>query len=104
MSPPTPLFRRWQHSFEEDHDGVQVYRPAEFNFPPARGRSGLEFQPDGAFIRYAIGRGDAPAPQPGRWRMAAPSRWNVQQDSPGAAEQTIDIVRVDDQILEIRQS
>ena len=104
MTPPNPLFRRWQHSFEEDHGDIQVYRPAEFNFPPARGRSGLEFRPDGAYIRYAIGRGDAPAPQPGRWRMAAPNRLEIQQQSTGAAEQSMEIVRVDDQILEIRQS
>lgn len=35
----------WTHSFEEDADGVEVYRPtASFAFPPSRrGRAVLEF-------------------------------------------------------------
>ena len=36
----------WTHSFEEDADGVEVYRPtATFPFPPSRkGRKVLEFE------------------------------------------------------------
>jgi len=35
----------WTHSFEEDADGIEVYRPtATFAFPPSRkGRKVLEF-------------------------------------------------------------
>ena len=35
----------WTHSFEEDFDGIEVYRPtASFAFPPSRkGREVLEF-------------------------------------------------------------
>lgn len=35
----------WTHSFEEDTDGIEVYRPtATFAFPPSRkGRKVLEF-------------------------------------------------------------
>lgn len=59
---------RWTHSFEEDHDGVSVYRHDDFAFPPARGRRGVEFRPDGSFVEWRIGRGDAPEPGPaGRW-------------------------------------
>ena len=37
----------WTHSFEEDADGIEVYRPtATFVFPPSRkGRKVLEFGP-----------------------------------------------------------
>ncbi|MFI5893460.1 hypothetical protein ACIA5D_25485 [Actinoplanes sp. NPDC051513] len=62
---------RWTHSHEEDHDGVEVYRPAGYDFPPARGRSGIEFRPDGTYIDWAIGRGDANEARPGRWEPAA---------------------------------
>ncbi len=42
---------RWTHSFEEDHDGISVYRRDDFAFPPARGRRGVEFRPDGTLRR-----------------------------------------------------
>jgi hypothetical protein len=62
------LVGRWTHSFEEDHDGVTVYRHDDFAFPPARGRRGVEFRPDGSFSELLIGRGDAPEPgAAGRW-------------------------------------
>lgn len=40
---------RWTHSFEEDTDGVEVYRPsATFAFPPSRrGRKVLQFSGGG---------------------------------------------------------
>lgn len=45
-----------------------MYRRDDFAFPPARGRRGVEFRPDGTLIEYAIGRGDAPEARPaGRW-------------------------------------
>jgi hypothetical protein len=56
------LAGRWTHSFEEDHDGITVYRRADFTFPPARGRRGVEFRPDGTFTELSPGRADAPEP------------------------------------------
>lgn len=44
---PESIFRKWGHSFEEDSDGVTVYRPSDFSFPRARGRAGIEFKADG---------------------------------------------------------
>ncbi|MEU4197353.1 hypothetical protein AB0E69_36030 [Kribbella sp. NPDC026611] len=59
---------RWTHSFEEDHDGVTVYRHENYAFPPARGRRGVEFHADGTYRQLQIGRGDAPSPgATGRW-------------------------------------
>lgn len=46
----------WTHSFEEDADGIEVYRPtATFAFPPSRkGRKVLEFgAPAGAMAQGA---------------------------------------------------
>lgn len=70
MTAPHALHGRWMHSFEEDHDGITVYRPADFPFPPARGRDGIEFGADGSFIDWRIGRGDANEARPGRWEPA----------------------------------
>jgi hypothetical protein len=49
---------------------VAVYRRDDFAFPPARGRRGVEFGPDGSFVDWAIGRGDAPEPRRGRWQSS----------------------------------
>lgn len=104
QTPPAQLFKHWQHSFEEDHGDIQVFRPAEYPFPPARGRAGIEFRSDGTSVRYAIGRGDAPSAQLGQWRMTGQNRLQVQsQASSEAAGGNIEIVRVDDSILEVRQ-
>jgi hypothetical protein len=68
------LTGRWTHSFEEDHDGLTVYRRDDFAFPPARGRRGVEFGADGTFTDWLIGRGDAPQADAqgnsGRWSAA----------------------------------
>ncbi|WP_197725454.1 hypothetical protein [Actinoplanes sp. OR16] len=61
---------RWMHSFEEDHDGIRIYRPDDWDFPRARGRSGIEFRDDGTYVDWAIGRGDADEARPGRWEQA----------------------------------
>ncbi|MGU3436258.1 M20/M25/M40 family metallo-hydrolase [Actinomycetes bacterium M1A6_2h] len=58
---------RWTHSFEEDHDDVTVYRPHDYDFPRARGRAGLEFRPDGSFVDWSVGAGDARTSRPGSW-------------------------------------
>jgi len=58
---------RWTHSYEEDHDGISVYRRDDFTFPPARARRGVEFRPDGTFVEWVIGRADAPEGRTGRW-------------------------------------
>ena len=57
---PPELIRRWVHAHEEDEGDVRVYRPAGYDLPPARGRRGLEFRPDGEVIVYGPGPADKP--------------------------------------------
>lgn len=47
---------------------MSVYRRDDFAFPPARGRRGVEFRPDGVFVEWMIGRGDAPEARTGWWQ------------------------------------
>ena len=63
----TDLHGRWVHSHEEDHDGIKVYRPESYAFPPARGRGGVEFGPDGSFVDWGPGAADVPQGKPGSW-------------------------------------
>ena len=87
------LLQRWTHSFEEDHEGVVVYRPADFAFPRARGRAGIEFLADGSFVDLAIGRGDAPEPRlGGMWRIDEDGRLII---TSGAGERRVmDVVEL----------
>jgi hypothetical protein len=63
---PPELFRRWVHVREEDEGDLRVYRPAGSELPPARGRRGIEFRPDGELLVYAPGPADRPTASPGR--------------------------------------
>jgi hypothetical protein len=60
------LSGRWMHSREEDEGDVQVYRPADWAFPPARGRRGIEFGPGGELLLIGPGPTDRPQARAGR--------------------------------------
>lgn len=91
---------RWLHSFEEDHDGIRVYRPDTYPFPRARGRGGIEFSPEGKFVDWGPGRADAPEPTDGVWVSGAqPERFEV---SVGERHRVIDIVTATPDKLELR--
>ena len=63
------LERRWVHSHEEDAPGEMVFRPADHDFPPSRGRLAFEFRPDGSYAEAAIGPADVPLAVTGSWRL-----------------------------------
>jgi hypothetical protein len=63
------LVGTWLHAHEEDTDGEAVYRPADFDFPPARGRRGYEFRPDLTGAVIGIAARDGTARTPCTWRL-----------------------------------
>ena len=77
----TGLEGSWTHSFEEDIDGVEVYRPtATFAFPPSRrGRTVLQFSlGDDQIVSVAAmqsGLDDRP-------RAVAPPAFNIIEATP----------------------
>lgn len=101
---PGGLFQRWMHSFEEDNEGVTVYRPADYPFPPARGRGGMEFASDGRFIDRPVGRGDAQDTVVGRWELAGGGRLTVTVPGSGRPERELEIVHCDERVLKLRQA
>jgi hypothetical protein len=96
-----PLLKSWIHSNEEDGNGVTVYRPDGFAFPPSRGRDGIEFRPDGVAMLSDSGRDDR-----GRSRLAS---WRILDDAlielsvPGSLRAgRMTIVECNDAILRVR--
>ncbi|MEU4212387.1 hypothetical protein AB0F13_20705 [Streptomyces sp. NPDC026206] len=100
--PSSSLFQSWVHSFEEDADGAAVYRPADYPFPPARGRRGLEFARDGTFIDHPIGRGDAPDTVPGHWQLAEGRLLTVSFPAAERPDRRWEILHCDEHVLKIR--
>ena len=104
MSDLSPdIFQRWGHSREEDTGDVTVYRPASFDFPPARGRRGIELQADGELVYWEIGRGDDEQPVRGRWEPAGPGQLRLTYEGGARPPQLLEIAEADDQVLKVRQ-
>ena len=66
------LCRRWVHSHEEDSAAEQVFRPADYAFPPSRGREAFECQSDGSLRADRPGATDKTASSSGRWEWREP--------------------------------
>jgi hypothetical protein len=66
----TLLVRAWVHSHEDDTETAAVYRPAEFPFPPARGRTGFQLHPDGTLTARKPGPTDRSVVAAGTWQLA----------------------------------
>ncbi len=96
----TDLRGRWYHSFEEDHDGIQVYRPETYDFPPARGRGSVEFGPDGRFLDWSPGAADAPESTPGSW--VADETLERLEVTVGDRHRVVDVVSHQPDKLELR--
>jgi hypothetical protein len=98
---PDELFRRWLHSHEEDEGDLRVYRPAGYDLPPARGRRGLEFRPDGELLVLGPGPTDKPQESTGRWEPAGEHHARVRL--PTADEpKDLEIVSVEPDRLAVR--
>jgi len=52
------LVGSWSHSHEEDHDGLQVFRPGDDELPPSRGRTTLTLRADATAVAGTPGPAD----------------------------------------------
>ncbi len=57
----------WMHSREEDDDDRIVFRPHDYAFPPARGRSGFTLTEEGAVRTASPGPDDRLLKTEGSW-------------------------------------
>ncbi len=94
------LFRHWVHSFEDDSTGYRAFRPADYAFPPARGREGFEIQKGGAFVHYAIGPADGSIAVSGTWTMKGNNTLSVKLEE--GAEMEIQILELSKDMLKVK--
>ena len=61
----------WIHSHEEDTDTETVYRPADYDFPLSRGRTGFDLKPDNKLAETNIAPTDGTVENDGSWQLKA---------------------------------
>jgi hypothetical protein len=99
---PSALFRRWVHVREEDSADIRVYRPADRPLPPARGRDGIEFHPDGTFVDWEPGPVDAPVTSGEKtWTTDGTDTVRL-RDRAGRTAVVLKIAAVTDDVLRLR--
>ena len=59
----------WTHSHEEDHDGLELWRPADHPLPPARGRTTFTLLPDHRAVVGTPGPDDRGTTEGGTWSL-----------------------------------
>jgi hypothetical protein len=96
------LLRTWRHSQEEDQGAVQVYRPATYAFPPARGREGYTFAPGGQLTKLAIAPTDGTQPLPGRWRWETAHILHLTLTGPPQQENRWEVVELTPDLLKVK--
>ncbi|MBI4780974.1 MAG: hypothetical protein HY785_06580 [Oscillatoriophycideae cyanobacterium NC_groundwater_1537_Pr4_S-0.65um_50_18] len=103
MTLPSPIFRQWTHSREEDQGDILVYRPNDYSFPPARGREGLEFCENGEFLYYSMGPTDRSLGVPGRWSLQQTNGVEIQFTDRSIPSYTLTIIECSEQILKVKR-
>jgi len=88
----------WTRSHEEDHEGIQVVRPAHVDLPPARGRFGLTLRPDGSAVSTGPGPVDRGQAADGRWQLTGKQ---LSVDGPSGTA-SYEVVSADADRLELR--
>ena len=71
------LQRHWVHSHEEDTATEKVYRPAEFPFPPSRGRTGFELQSGHRCAGFGIAPADGVEEYAATWELDDDDRLTI---------------------------
>lgn len=99
---PDCLFRSWGHSFEEDGDGITVFRPAGFSFPLSRGRDWIEFHTDGTVVFYGAAPDDRSRTVTGRWVVAKEGSLEISKGETGTP-QRLEIIECTRPVLKVRR-
>ena len=92
---------KWIHSYEEDTDGVKVYRLASYDFPPSRGRTGFLLKEDKSFINYEIAPTDGIAERKGNCNIEGSKMTLSFEDS--TRNYVIEVISIENNVLKIKK-
>ncbi|MCE3202663.1 hypothetical protein K3T49_23865 [Paenibacillus sonchi] len=101
--PPLEVFGTWQHAYEEDANGIAVYRPAGNSFASFQDREEIEIRQDGTFSRLVPRRSEAPDIIKGEWEQTKDQVIHVSYESPGLAPQQLEIIESKPDLLRVRK-
>jgi len=94
----------WLHAYEEDAPGTQVFRRADYDFPPARGRTGYEFRADRTADYLGISPRDGTARSSCTWRVRGASKPELVLQFPDGRTEILPLMSVDRNRLVIRRA
>lgn len=97
------LHQHWVHSHEEDTETEEVFRPADYAFPPSRGRTEFQLKPDGTLVQMGAGPDDRPQAQTGRWELTADDSLVLHPESSSEASQSMPISSVEKDRLVVKK-
>ena len=95
------LLQSWTHSYEEQTDSIQVYRPSNYkNFEQSRFRGTYEFRADGVCTYLVLGPADGHYLETGKWSTSVQDdSVIVIFDSSGVEHQKIQIIELRGDLL-----
>jgi hypothetical protein len=93
----------WLASQEENHGDTLVYRPNNYRFPPARGRTGFAIKPFGQFEQFDIAPTDGLAGREGTWTAEGDNRLIIHLEDGQTPNYTLEILALKNKVLELRR-
>ena len=99
----SPLYKTWLHSYEDEtEEGIRVYRPNSFDFPPSRGRTGFTIEPGGKFVQYTIAPTDGLVNIIGLWTMKDKNTLSLSFADGKQQPYDIEIVSLEPEMLKLK--
>ena len=93
---------RWAHAHEEDTEDEMVFRPADAELPPSRGRLAFELRADGSFAETGLGPADVPEEATGSWTLEGATIRLSDGAAQGVPREMV-VLRTDDERLVVRR-
>jgi hypothetical protein len=97
------LQQRWVHAHEEDTEDEMVFRPADYDLPPSRGRLAIELRADGTFAEAGLGPADVPEEASGSWELEDGERIVLGEGAAQGVPRVLPIVSAEPRRLVIKK-